>query len=99
MPALAELDAVRAVVSRRALLPAPLARSLHRVLFEVDPVARLGAPPAASDAELVELTLEQLGEWRSLQDVGRVPFGSRDAVEAVVRCLERQWAGLAGYRG
>ncbi len=99
VPAIAELDAVRAVVARRALLTAHHAAALHRVLLEADAAARLGAGPDTPDATLIDLTVAQLADWRSLQDTGRVPFGSRDAVETVVRCLERQWAALSGHTG
>lgn len=99
VPALAELDTVRAVVARRALLTAQHAATLHRVLLEADAAARLGVDPDTPDATLLDLTVAQLADWRSLQDAGRVPFGSRDAVETVVRCLERQWAALSGHTG
>lgn len=99
VPAIAELDAVRAVVARRVLLTAHHAAALHRVLLEADAAARLGADPDTPDAALIDLTVAQLADWRSLQDAGRVPFGSRGTVETVVRCLERQWAALSGHTG
>lgn len=99
VPAIAEIDAVRAVVARRVLLTSHHAAALRRVLLEADVAARLGTHPDTPDATLIDLTVAQLADWRSLQDGGRVPFASRGTVETVVRCLERQWAALSGHTG
>jgi hypothetical protein len=97
-PAFDELAALRAEVAGRVMLPAARSASLRRILFEVDTAERLGLDPDAGDADLLAAAVEQLAEWRAHQDSGRVPFTSRTAFEAVVRCLERIWAGLSGYQ-
>jgi serine/threonine protein kinase len=95
--AFAELAALRAEVAGRIVLPAAQRAALRRILFEVDTAARLAMPTSTPDAPLLDAVVAQLGDWRAFEDSGRVPFTSRTAVEAVIRCLERIWAGLAGY--
>ncbi len=99
VPALTELTALRAEVAGRVVLPERERAAMRRVLFEVDTASRLGVDERATDAELLDATVNQLAEWRAFQDSGRVPFSSRTAVDTVVRCLERLWATLAGYEG
>jgi eukaryotic-like serine/threonine-protein kinase len=96
-PALAELDALRAETAGRIALPPTRRQAMRRILFEVDIADRLGLSPDASDTELLDAALTQLGEWRGYQDSGQVPFTSRTAVETVVRCLERIWSVQSGY--
>ncbi len=97
VPAFVELRALRAETAGRVILPADARASMRRLLFEVDTAARLGRPADTPDGDLLDAALVQLGEWRGLQDSGRVGFTSREPVEVVVRCLERLWAGLSRY--
>lgn len=97
VPAFVELRALRAETAGRVIVPADARRAMRRLLFEVDTAPKLGLADDTPDGDLLDAALAQLGEWRGLQDSGRVGFTSREPVEVVVRCLERLWAGLSHY--
>ena len=94
LPALGEIDALRAEATGRWTLAGPLRREVRRILLWTAPAQRLGRA-GGSSAELQAATREGLERWRTLRNSDRVPFSARDVAELVERSLERLWVELA----
>ncbi len=97
LPAFGDLAALRSETAGRILLPLSMRTELHTLLMEVDATARLGLASDADESIQLDAAITTLSRWREFQDSGRVPFTSRDAVETVVRSIERLWAMLVGH--
>ena len=94
LPALAEIDALRADIAGRWTLAAPLRREMRRILLWSAPEQRLDRTDASS-AELEDAARQALERWRTLRNTDRVPFAARSVAELVERSLERLWVELS----
>ena len=93
LPALAEIDALRADTTGRWMLAAPLRREVRRLLLWSAPAQRLERSGASTD-ELRDATRQALERWRTLHNTDRLPFSARDVAELIERSLERLWMEL-----
>ena len=94
LPALAEIDALRADIAGRWTLAPLLRREMRRILLWSAPEQRLDRA-GASSTELEHAARQALERWRTLRNTDRVPFAARDVAELVERSLERLWVELS----
>ena len=97
LPALAEIDALRADIAGRWTLVPLLRGEMRRILLWSAPEQRLDRA-GASSSELEDAARQALERWRTLRNTDRVPFAARDVAELVERSLERLWVELSPGR-
>jgi serine/threonine protein kinase len=98
-PAIAELRVLRDDVAGRLMLPDHRRVQLRALLFETDLARRLMVEPSASPGRLIDRAADWMEEWREFAESGRVPFGSRHAVDITLQSLERLWVEQTSVSG